>query len=148
MQPPSPLTMKLFFFILITFCWSCSKKENPPAVNPPATENFTLQSATINGISATSTLRGLSLQQAVRLSFSAPVKRTTASAILWNTAIGTAVPYTVNYQNNDSVLLLQPSTNLAPLTRYNLNISSGLSGGLRHRLQNHSAVPSSKTQRL
>lgn len=126
MQPPLPHTMKLFFFILILFCWSCSKKENPPASDTSVPENFSLQSATINGISAANTIRGVSLQQAIRLSFSAPVKRTTTSAILWNAANGSAVSYTVNYQNNDSVLALQPSADLAPLTRYTINISSGL----------------------
>lgn len=127
MQPPFHPTMKsIYNFLFILLFLGCSKKENPPATTPPASENFSLQAATINGISATSIIRGVALQQPVRLRFSAPVKKSTTSSILFNTATGNSVPYSINYQNGDSVIIVQSFANLTPLTQYNLTLSSGL----------------------
>lgn len=112
----------IIFFIIL----SCNKKENPPPVDPPVAENFSLQSVTVNGLSTSSTLRGVSLQPVIRLNFSAPVKRTTVSTILFNTANGSSAAYNVNFQSGDSVALLQPSSPLSPLTRYNITVSSSV----------------------
>ena len=141
MQPPYHPTMKaILFSLLLILLGSCSKKDSPAPVNPPAPENFALQSATINGVSASSTLRGVALQQPVRLQFSAPVKRSTASSILLNAANGSAAPFTINYQNGDSVLIVQPSSNLLPLTQYNLTVSTGLQSVKGGNLPNSTTV--------
>ncbi|HEY0041958.1 MAG TPA: glucoamylase family protein [Flavisolibacter sp.] len=130
----------ILFLLLLILLGSCSKKDSPAPVNPPAPENFALQSATINGVSASSTLRGVALQQPVRLQFSAPVKRSTASSILLNAANGSAAPFTINYINGDSVLMVQPSSNLLPLTQYNLTVSTGLQSVKGGNLPNSTTV--------
>jgi hypothetical protein len=116
-------THLVIFFICII---SCSKKEGQPPINPPTPGSFSLQSATINGAPASTLSRGIALQPSIRLSFSAPVKRSTVAGILLNTANGTNVPYTLNYQSGDSVLLLHPGSALLPLTKYIFTVSSGL----------------------
>ncbi|HYO21091.1 MAG TPA: glucoamylase family protein [Flavisolibacter sp.] len=126
------------FFVVIVL--SCSKKDNPPATNPPVSENFSLQSVSINNIPATSTLRGVSLQQPVKLTFSAPVKRSTTLAILFNTANGNSVPFSVNYQSGDSILLIQSTTSLSPLTQYNLIISSGVQSAKGNSLPSSTTI--------
>ena len=125
------------FLLGIVFI-GCNKENNPPGDNPPP-ENFSLQSATINGVSLSSTLRGVALQASTRLSFSAPVNRSTVSSILFNTSSGIGVPYTVNYQSNDSVLIIQPSSSLSPLTRHTITVSSSLKSAKGNNLTNSSS---------
>jgi hypothetical protein len=119
--------MRPYFLIICFFLWSCSKKGTPDPVDPPQPlESFSLSSANINGVELNSVQRGVGLRQPIRLQFTAAVKRSTANAILLNTSSGNSVPYSVTYQNGDSGLVIQPTANLLPLTRYNLTVSSSL----------------------
>lgn len=130
-------TMKFVFIISTMLILSgCSKKEDSLPDNPPANENFSLQSASINGFSITSTIRGIALNPSVRLQFSVPVQRNSSSAILLNAENGTAVPFNIAYQNGDSVVLLQSTAPLAPLTRYNVTVSSSLKSAKGSALNN------------
>jgi hypothetical protein len=69
----------------------------------------------------------------IRIEFSEPVNRSTvAAAVKLNAGTGSTV-ITINYENNDAVLLLQPASSLNPLTRYNFTIENTLKsakGGL------------------
>lgn len=121
--------MNKFIVLVLYSFFACSKKNPPPAVDPPAADNFSLQDASVNGNSFSGILRGVSLQPIIRLRFSSAVSRSSASSILFNTASGSSIPYTITYQNNDSILSIQPASPLAPLTRYSMAVSSTLQSG-------------------
>ena len=112
------------FLFLLVFLTQCSKKESTQAIIPPVTPagSFTISSYNINGIAATGA-HNINYLPAVRLNFSAPVDHTSAAA---NIAFTSGIPISLSYQNNDSAVIIQPSTTLFPLTRYYLNVSNGV----------------------
>jgi hypothetical protein len=118
----------------------CSKKESSTPVQPPVTENFSLQSVTINGVSTAPTLNGVSQQPQIKFTFSAPIKRSTASTILLNAASGSSAAYTLSFQSNDNDVLLQPASPLSPLAKYNLSISSSVQSAKGNSLQGSTTV--------
>ena len=112
--------MKNNLLILLVLVLSCGKKDDGQPTPPP--ENFSVSSITINGATVSSTVRGVSLQQPIRVSFTAPVNRSTVSSILLSSSGTSNSSYNISYQNGDSVLILQPSPKLLPLTNYNLTV--------------------------
>jgi hypothetical protein len=118
------ITLIFLCFLLV----QCSKQDTNPVqaepVLPP--ENFSLNAITVNGLEVIGTIRGVGLQQPFHLKFTGAVKKSTINAILLNAGNGESVPYSANYQNGDSTVVIQPTTALAPLTRYNITVSTGL----------------------
>jgi hypothetical protein len=70
------------------FLIGCTKKDSPPPIVPDVVENFSVVTITVNGVSSAGTFYGVSSQPQIRVSFSAPVKRSTATSILLNAANG------------------------------------------------------------
>ncbi|TWI80312.1 hypothetical protein IQ13_2986 [Lacibacter cauensis] len=118
-------------FLLLTIA-SCKKKAAPPVPEPP--KQVTLKSIQLNGVDFSSLRYGVNLQPTIRLQFTQPLKPSTiATAIKLYNASGTETGITTSLQNNDSVLLVQPSAALASVARYQFKIENGLqsaSGGL------------------
>ena len=121
-----PTIMNKLLLVALLFLFFCGCKKNDGAVNLPTPRNFSLNSISINSLPVTSATKGVSLQPSIRLNFTAPVNRNTTTSILLNTSSGVNVPFTINYQNADSILIIQQSSNLLALTRYNLTISNSL----------------------
>ena len=104
---------------------SCKKSDKPiPPVVPPVAEIFQLSTATVNGNAAT-TQYGVNTSSIIRLSFSAPVDRTSiTNGILLAPKNGSSVPLNATYQNGDSAVLLQPASALTALTKYVFNVKN------------------------
>lgn len=108
-------------FLSLTF-FACKKggKENPDV--DPVSTNFRLTNSTLNNSSA-NTQFGVPLKPTLRLVFNAPVNRNSiASGVTLRNSSG-LIAVNAQYQNNDSVVLIQPNNNLSPLTRYTLEAS-------------------------
>ena len=120
--------MRITLIFLCVLLLQCSKRDTTTVpvepVSPP--ENFSLNASTVNGLEVTGTIRGVALQQPFHLKFTGAVKKSTINAILLNSSSGESVPYSANYQNGDSTVVIQPITALAPLSRYNITVSTGL----------------------
>ncbi len=130
------LLLPIFFLLMI----GCNKKNAPSPVDPPLAENFSLQAITINGVLVPASFYGVSLQPQIKFLFSSPVKRSTATTILLNAAAGGSNSYTVSFQNGDSVVLLQPSSPLSAITKYNLTVSSSVQSAKGNSLQSNTTV--------
>lgn len=118
--------MKRFVILaLAAFVGGCSKKEGAP-VPPPPPDNFTVRTVTLNGTTVSGTPDSVNYSPILRISFSTPVNRSTASGILINTSGGTSVSYTVGFENGDSTVTVRPSSPLASITRYNVIVSTTL----------------------
>jgi hypothetical protein len=130
--------MKISLFLL-TFLlfFSCGEKEEttPPVV----VERFELKAVSINGAVVSGTPNNVNTRPIIRISFSAPVNRSTTGGILLNADGGTAVNYTVSFENNDSTVVVQPSSGLTSITKYSLVISSAITS------KNNKSLPSSTT---
>ncbi|HZH95935.1 MAG TPA: glucoamylase family protein, partial [Flavisolibacter sp.] len=132
--------MRLPVSFLMLFLIGCTKKDSPLPIVPDVVENFSVVTITVNGVFSAGAFYGVSLQPQIRVSFSAPVKRSTATSILLNAANGGSAAYDLVYQNGDSVVLLQPSTPLAAITQYNLTVSSSVQSERGNSLQSNSSI--------
>ncbi|HLP35821.1 glucoamylase family protein [Lacibacter sp.] len=110
---------------------ACKKKSSPPVPEPP--KQVTLKSIKLNSVDFNDMLYGINLQPLIRLQFSQPIKQSTiAAAVKLYTAGGVETAVTATLQNNDSVILLQPTSLLTSISKYQFKILDGLksaSGG-------------------
>ncbi|GAC1483943.1 MAG: glucoamylase family protein [Flavisolibacter sp.] len=78
-----------------------------------------------NGGNSNLTVYDINASPTLRLSFSSPVDRSTVPSSIIIKNQGTAVTYTIAYTNNDSTVIIQPSS-LSTLTKYTLTVSTSL----------------------
>ncbi|MDB5193484.1 MAG: hypothetical protein JWQ96_3047 [Segetibacter sp.] len=109
--------------ILVT---GCSKPATEPIVTPES--DLSYAALTVNGVNNGSlTHNYISVNTTIRLSFNKPLKQSSVnSSILFNAATGTAVPFNISFENNDTTVLIRPSSSLSGFTNYTIIISSGL----------------------
>lgn len=105
--------------------FACKKNNN---VKPPAQSQFNPVSESIND----SVYRGASLYNVgtgplIKITFSAPINKSSVPANVNLSGGGVVVATNFSYSNNDSTLIIQPSSALAPLTGYAVNLLTGLS---------------------
>jgi hypothetical protein len=123
--------MILLMFVLIIPFVQCKKTSTPsptPTPQPPSS-NFSVVTQTINSISFTSTqtLYGINASPSIRISFSDKVDRNTVSSAIsyYNKSQNSSsVPFTVSYQNNDSTLVITPSSSIIYLNEYFFSINT------------------------
>ena len=134
-------SLKIYLgLILVAGLFSCSKSggsSNPPPVVPAS---FSFNSVKVNGVSNGFTYVNINTKPVIKLSFSAAINHATVSnGITIKSSAGAAVSYTTSYQNNDSTVVISPST-LAYLTQYTLAVSTlahGQSGWIAGRCKYH-----------
>ena len=129
--------MKLFFKNIIclplvfVFLFSCKKDKTPDS--PPAPKQVSVKNIFINSVTFDNNIHGINTLPLIRIEFTEPVNPTTiATAVKLTTISGTETAITTTLQNKDSVLLVQPSTPLTYISKYNFRITADLrssSGG-------------------
>ncbi len=120
---------KISLLLLITFTFGCSKNSgnNPTPPPPPTTASFNFRSLKVNGIDNGLTYYGINTTPLLKFSFAAPIDRSSVSnAFLFKNNNGSTVALNISYENNDSTVVLQPSSALSFITKYNVNVSTGL----------------------
>ena len=118
----------ILFFAATTFA-DCSKKSSSPdpVVNPPAAPPLLSQSVKINNLPGSSSYYNINNNPIIRFSFSAPVNRNTVdNNISFKNKAGSTFAYSVSYEKNDSTIILQPAAALNYITKYIVNVSTGL----------------------
>jgi hypothetical protein len=104
----------------------CNKKSDNAPVNPP-NSSFSFNSLKVNGVFKGFDYYGTNTTPLIALSFTAPVDRSlTASSIFFRDDSGNVLPLTFNYANNDSTILVQPSSSLNYISKYSLNVTTNL----------------------
>lgn len=113
----------LLIFSIIINCIACNKKSSDTPLNSAA---FNVSSFTINGVPVNgSFLSNVNLNPVIKISFATPVNRSSVlNNILFIAITGQQINYSLSYTNNDSTLILQPSSGLSPITKYTVNVSS------------------------
>ncbi|WP_205771885.1 glucoamylase family protein [Mucilaginibacter terrenus] len=100
-----------------------SPTPTPPA--PPAATSFALNSLKVNGTYNGFTYVNVNTTPVVKLSFLAPIDHNSVSStVTLKDKAGSAVPYTVTYENSDSTIVIAPALNY--ISKYTLDVSTGL----------------------
>jgi hypothetical protein len=131
---------KLHFLSLIFFINSfiaCSKTNgNNPTPQPPPPPSFALNTIKINGSYNGFTYYSVNYSPVIQLSFLNTVDiNSVNTAINIQTSAGGSVAYKISSQNNDSTIIIQPATNLSPLTKYTVNVATTLKSKAGGNLQ-------------
>ena len=115
----------LFLLILTGFFISCTKSASNKQPVPPS--NYSIKSASINGAAYSSLVYNINTQPVIRFQFSAAINKTQIPAnISLQSVSGVNVSCNFSYENNDSVVVLQPQKALNNLTEYNVTVLTGL----------------------
>jgi len=125
---------KIVFVLMAAAFWggSCSKSSKPA---PP--RFFQSTGTKIAAFNDGKRLRLSTRTPAPEFSFSAPIDRASVNGnILFRDGTGTNVPYNVSYKNNDSIILIQPASPLAPLTEFTITVTAALEDVNNATLQN------------
>jgi hypothetical protein len=105
---------------------SCSNKSSPPPPSPTVTPTA-VKTISLDANAFNNTLRDVTIQPTIRIEFTEPIKPSSVDgAVRLTNAGGTGVGITTTLQNNDLVLLVQPTSALSYLNKYNFTISTGL----------------------
>lgn len=135
---------RLYYFFLVVLLFSgisCGKKDTP-AQPPPVVKNPIFASATINGAVLDNTVYGINTQPVIRLNFTeALLQSTIASTVTVTEANGASVAVITSLENSDKSVVIQPTTSLAYLKKYIVNVSTSLKSASGGQLQ----IPISKT---
>ncbi len=119
---------------IFLFC-SCSKKGNDNV--QAERKNPSANSITINSASFNSTLYDINRQPVIRIKFTQPLlPGSVASSITLKGTGNVSIPVTTVLQNSDSVLVIQPSSSLNYLSKYELSVSSTLKSASDGNLAN------------
>lgn len=119
-----------FLFIVCILCsLHCKKSSTPTPPPPPVITTFETIGHTINSVTfnATKTLYGINVSPVIQLSFSDKVdKNSVPSAITYNNKSQNLsnVAYNVTYLNNDSALVIIPSSNISFLNEYIFSLNT------------------------
>ncbi|MGB3005045.1 MAG: Ig-like domain-containing protein, partial [Chitinophagaceae bacterium] len=116
----------LFFIFLFFNFFSCKKNENPPPLQPPPA-SLSFNSFKINGQFSGFTYYNINTNPVLKFSFSAPLNRSTiASSVYFRDKQNNTVAFTTSYENNDSSVIIQPSSQLSFITKYTVTLSTAL----------------------
>ena len=118
-------TLKYLLYFLVVL--SCQKNGNSNLGSTSGSNSFSFNSISVNGFYSTSSFRGISTQPVIRISFTAPLSQSTVSgAVVLSDSKSKQVPVAFAYQNQDSTLLIRPSSPLSYISGYQLTVSSEL----------------------
>ncbi|MGZ8558122.1 MAG: glucoamylase family protein [Chitinophagaceae bacterium] len=122
--------IRLFFALLsvVSILSRCSKKSSSPdpVVILPAPA-LVSKSVTINDLPAAAVHYNINNSPVVKVSFNAPVNRITLNSNLsFKDKAGILVDYSVAYEKSDSAVVIQPSSSLNYISKYTVNIATGL----------------------
>jgi len=135
---------RIFLMFLCVVILSACTKNDTVSIPPPG--SFRVTGITVEGITTVNNNAwDVANRPMIRIGFTAPVNRATVAAnVSFVQQAGSAIPFTLNYENNDSILVIQPSNNFLPLTRYNGSVLTGLTSNQSVALnaQNNFAVVS------
>ncbi|MEO6499582.1 MAG: glucoamylase family protein [Mucilaginibacter sp.] len=124
------MTMKklYFCFVALFILVSCGKdKGTTPKPVDPTPDSFSFSALKVNGTSAGFTYNNIDPTPEIRISFSESLsKSSVAGNITFKNAAGTAVAYNAAYDDGDKTVIIKPSAALQPITKYTVEVGTGL----------------------
>jgi len=130
---------KNYYFILIlsVFFFACKKGgTNDPVIDPVAPPStYSFADLKVNGTYSGFTYYGLNNMPVVKITFSSAIDLSSVSGnVTLTDAAGNTAAFTPTLENNDNTVVISPSA-LQPITKYILNINTGLLSKSGNKLQ-------------
>ena len=118
-----PCLHLLVFTLCFVSCKKTGSSSGQPIIEPILP--VTLKAIFLNNVPFTNPVYNLSGAPVIKLQFSQPILHNSVSASVTLTGGGT-VQLTTSFQDNDSVLIIQPAASLQYLTKYTFAIATSL----------------------
>jgi hypothetical protein len=113
--------------MLTAFIGCSSKNDTTPPVSPPPQESFSFNTLTVNNSFNGFTYRNVNNNPVIKISFTAPVSRNSVnSSVVFKDNAGAPVAFTSIFENNDSAVVIKPSSALQPITAYTMDVTTDL----------------------
>ena len=134
---------KHFYFLLLSiFLFACKKGNTPDPVTPvePPTSTYSFADLKVNDTYNGFTYYGLNNVPVVKITFSIAINQSSVSGnVTLTDAAGNAAAFTSKLENNDNTVVITPSV-LQPITKYILNVNTGLLSKTGNKLQSAISV--------
>lgn len=119
----------ILFGGLLLFSVSCKKNGSSPPVTKPVAAIL----VRIDNVAFSDNMYNVGVQPVITVKFSEPLQTSSvASAVKFQDGSGNDIGFTTSLQSKDSLMIIQPSSKLAYITKYKFSISTALksaSGG-------------------
>jgi hypothetical protein len=119
--------MKFYYsaFLVSLLIIGC-KKDN--SMTPAVPGSFTFTSLTLNDTIKNSFINfNVNNKPVLKFNFSAPIDKTTVTtAVTFKGSDGSSVQLNYTYENNDSIVVIQPVSTLLPITSYSIKVDTSL----------------------
>jgi hypothetical protein len=114
--------------LLVLLGVGCGKKDSGGGTPPPSPTPFNLQTTKIdNTVIGATTIYNVKRDPQIRLTFGAAINRSSvATAVTFRERTGTILAPVFTYENNDSTIVIRPSSPLQYLSKYVLSVSTML----------------------
>lgn len=135
--------MTRFAYLFMLFILLGCKKSNAPVSTDPVIKptSFSFASLKVNGKFDGFAYNGLNALPVVKVSFSAPVSKSSISEnVTLLDASGNATAFVSSSEDNDSTFVITPLSALQPITKYILTINTGLLSKSGGNLQSSLAI--------
>ena len=114
----------IYVLMVLSFA-GCSKKSSPPIEQVPDAFNFS--ALKVDGKSDGFTYYAVKRSPVIKFSFTTAINHSSVSnAFSFKDDGGSTVSYTSSFENNDSTVVIQPSTILSPIAKYEMAVSTSL----------------------
>lgn len=133
---------KYFYILILSIVFfACKKSDVPPPIDPPVTpSSFSFSDLKVNDTYNGFTYYGLNNSPIIKITFSSPINTTSVGAnVTLNDAAGNSAAFTSKLENNDNTVVITPSA-LQPITKYILNVNTGLLSKTGNKLLSAIAV--------
>jgi len=121
-------TRLYIFFSFVLFVSACKKGGSDPVPTPtPTPTSFSFSALKVNGSFNGFTYYNVNFTPSIKFSFSTKISQQSISnAVSFLDKSGATVAYNSSLENNDSTVVIQPSSALIPITKYTVTVSSTL----------------------
>lgn len=116
--------MKNLIFIAVLLIFSQCKKSNDTSLVPGDSLNLT--GTSVNGRPFAINASGVNSNPTIKLNFTAPIERASASSIVFQSSNGAAVNYSASFSDGDSSISIQPLSALLPASKYDIVLLNSL----------------------
>ena len=130
-----------YILILLTTCFACKKGDAPAPIDSPVTpSSFAFSDLKVNDSYSGFTYYGLNNSPIIKITFSSPINNNSLTGnITLTDASGNQAAFTSKLENNDNTVVITTSA-LQPITKYILNVNTGLLSKTGSKLQSTVAV--------
>jgi len=115
----------IFVFILFISCGKSGGEDPPP--DPVIPPSLTFSGLKVNGVYSGFIYNNINKKPVLKFSFSAPLNTgTAANGVTFKAKTGAGAAFATSFENNDSTIVITPSSDLESLTQYDVGVSTAL----------------------